>query len=105
MVIGVLFFFFWASKILSRVCSSQVLLQVSLEGISSLYAEYVQICAVDCVTKVKIIFKSLEDLYFLHIYIYTKGVSKFLICFLAQKDAYHAGDTQFLDWREAELSW
>lgn len=50
-----------------------------------MYAEYVQICAVDCLTKSGIIFKSFWELYFLQIY--TKAVAKFIIYFVAQKDA------------------
>lgn len=49
------FFFFLVSEILSCVCSSQLLLQ---GGIASLFAESVQICVVDCLTKFRIIFKS-----------------------------------------------
>lgn len=33
---------------------------------------------------------------------YTKAVSKFLIYFLAQKDAYQAGHSHFVNLKEAE---
>lgn len=81
MIIGLVWVFLFVSKKLSCVCSSQLLLQ---GGIASLYAKSVQICAVDCLTKFRIIFKLFWELYFLQIY--TKAVSNFLIYFLSQKD-------------------